>query len=141
VLPDDSLRSNISQSAASANGLFRLSVIATIAAGREASSNLSTNATASPDIPDRDVTTSSESGVTSSGLSSSRPASIHHVAQPRETNRRQLGSAAKCDPPIPVKTIRSCRARTNGYKPNETGALPALACAPSDRKTVSLIAP
>ena len=45
----------------------------------------------------------------SRGLSSSWPVSTHQVGCPCAASRRQPGSAAKWEEPIPVSTIRSYR--------------------------------
>src|ERR1700754_713015 len=112
--PQVLLRSRISQSEFSATGLAGSSVIATIAAGLVAWLNLSIKAISSGHLPDRDVAMSSESGVIIVGQSRRRRVSIHDTSWPRDFRRRQPGSAAKCDTPVPVRKIRSYLLCTSG---------------------------
>src|ERR1700742_925160 len=124
VLPEDWLRNKISLSATPAKGLARSSVRAIIAAGLVFSDKVVISATTSSLLPDRDVATSNEFGVISSGLVMSWRASIQQTSRPPEVKRRQLGSAAKCDAPAPARMIRSWSLRSREYRPSDTGALP-----------------
>src|ERR1700733_1697259 len=121
-LPEDWLRNKISLSASPAKGLARSSVSAIIAAGLVFSDKVVISATTSSLLPDRDVATSNEFGVISSGLEMSWRASIQQTSRPPEANRRQLGSAAKCDAPAPVRMIRWRSLRTREYRQRDTGA-------------------
>src|ERR1700733_9393792 len=123
-LPRDWLRNRISLSATPAKGLARSSVSAIIAAGLVFSDKVVISATTSSLRPDRDVATSNEFGVISPGLAMSWRASVQHTSRPPEVNRRQLGSAATCDAPVPVRMIRSWSLRSREYRPSDTGALP-----------------
>ena len=94
-------------SARRASGLSGSLVTATRAAARATGPRRPVMATTSALAPDCEVTTSRVPGVISPGASSSCPLSVHQAGWPASTSRRQPGSAAKWEEPMPVSTMRS----------------------------------